>query len=31
MNFDGRILSGVGVLAAVVERGTFAGQPRCWA
>ncbi|TCT07852.1 LysR family transcriptional regulator [Aquabacter spiritensis] len=25
MNFDGRILSGVGVLAAVVERGTFAG------
>ncbi|WP_042698995.1 LysR family transcriptional regulator [Azospirillum sp. B506] len=24
MNFDGRILSGVGVLAAVVERGTFA-------
>ncbi|ODN68940.1 LysR family transcriptional regulator [Methylobrevis pamukkalensis] len=25
MNFDGRILSGVGVLAAVVERGSFAG------
>ncbi|GEO87423.1 MULTISPECIES: LysR family transcriptional regulator [Alphaproteobacteria] len=25
MNFDGRILSGVGVLAAVVERGTFVG------
>lgn len=25
MSFDGRILSGVGVLAAVVERGTFAG------
>ncbi len=24
MNFDGRILSGVGVLAAVVERGNFA-------
>lgn len=25
MSFDGRILSGVGVLAAVVERGSFAG------